>query len=456
MLIDGATPLFYSSSTNNTMENVFIRGRINLNSSSINISHTSVQVPSMPSISATNSTIFLNNVNITGSANLHLTSNSYLFGTSVSSSFCLSPLLVNHSQLILENSDFSWNIGSQKGAGIFASDSQLNLTRVKFFMNQLNGADASGSAIYSQLSSVFLDSCLFLNNSAEAGGGATYSNNDIIFQCINCTYTSNSSPAGSGGGAFVSGSNALFQNSIFSLNKAHTGGAMRCSNNSLTLNNCNITNNKAFGTGGGLSTGDGINTTIIDSLFAFNNASAGGGIHHSSFTSTNSPIFINSSVIENNRAEATSGGGMLIFGQNINIQATILYSRISNNRAISNGAGAYVESTEIILKNITCTSNIATTGGGGFYFGQLCSVDMESSIISNNSALIRGGGVQIFQSIKSNFISSKFLYNYASVGGGLDCMSIPDASLRVEDCEFILNTAITTGGGIAIWQLGGI
>ena len=200
--------------------------------------------------------------------------------------------------------------------------------------NLVNSASNSfGGAIYSpyyaySVSYVYLDNCVFINNTGEYGG-AIYMYGGYL-DITNSLFLNNY--AYNYGGAIaceynsqVSISKSRFVNSK-SLNDA--GGVIYLKSSKLTAENINVTNSSAtFG-----SVVTALSSTVyLDKLYAFNNTATyeGGAIYqmYGSFTLRNSNLINNS---------ASNGGALFID----NTTSIILYQNNFINNSASNCGGA--------------------------------------------------------------------------------------------------------------------
>lgn len=167
----------------------------------------------------------------------------------------------NERRVIYQNDHFSsaaysvWdgftiqNGSAGSGGGLYiCSNSQF--INCKFINNYSNGA---GGAIYSVTASSnntksLIENCVFENNSS-AMGGAIFDMMSI--KLLNCKFINNT--AITKGGAYYTFMNKepLIMNCIFAGNEANEGGAIYNKGN-MTMINCNIINNKALNSKGGL------------------------------------------------------------------------------------------------------------------------------------------------------------------------------------------------------------
>jgi hypothetical protein len=155
-------------------------------------------------------------------------------------------------------------------------------------------------------------------------------------------------------GAKISGNN----NS--SSSTSGSGGAIRISGGTVTMNSGSINGNTAN--------------------------YSGGGIYISSGT-----FIMNGGVISGNTA-TNSGGGIIISGGTV----TIHDGTISGNTATNSGGGIDVSSGTFIINGGKISDNKAVTWhGGGIIVGNSVTVTMYGGIISGNTAQVNGGGIYV-------------------------------------------------------------
>ena len=262
--------------------------------------------------------------------------------------------------VVINMSVFHGNVGEDGGA-IFLSTGVLSIHWSEF---AYNNASNDAGVIYTYTTSVNIKWCRFIFNAALHNGGAMRLHNVLDSVIIH------------------------IEESIFSNNKADTGGAIFMRESTLNVNNSNFTENYA-GTGVIYVSESHVNlfgnVTMIsntgslflfssklvvaknDAIIALSNFSPnftmtiyreGGAI-----TSFQSEIYIYGICsIFNNTAER--GGGILAAESKILCGKLLL----ANNIALNSGGGAYLYQSELNLKNhstITLVGNIAAEKGGG-------------------------------------------------------------------------------------------
>ena len=300
-------------------------------------------------------------------------------------------VLEGHSTFNMYGGLFKNNNSYLCGGAVYAKDfSNVNLLGGAFIGNETN---QDGGAVYLfTASNGFVDGTVFLNNSSIYDGGAIYLEAvDTFLQVDSGTFKHNKSKTSGGGaiGVFTQGT-MLMNNADISENEAVYGGGIWIRKAYCTINNANITNNKASESGGGIQA-QGIdipfqtNCLVLNNAYIANNeAPLGGGI----YIGGTSKVNLRKGIIENNKA--TNGGGVYVGTLGYGIIEEI---EIKNNEALEDGGGLYcLRGSKTFLYNPTITENIANNAGGIF-------VDDDFSItsgnISNNKATSGVGGVYI-------------------------------------------------------------
>jgi CSLREA domain-containing protein len=233
-----------------------------------------------------------------------------------------------------------------------------------------------GSAVRGIRSNVTVDQVTFQNNSSIAEGALA-----VAFSTIEVT------------------------NSRFNGNTATTGGGINLLFPGISnITNTVFTNNIVTGSGGAFAfIGNGINSVRINSSIVENNsAQAGGGIYHCEIPGTggsinvNDSIYITDTLISNNTA-SNNGGGIQSCGGHLQL----LRSLVENNSAVNNGGGiglydeiqnilAVPYTSNIELLNSTMYGNSSQVGGAAsLVLGQTTTPLPQMRVFINNSTIAR-------------------------------------------------------------------
>ena len=229
------------------------------------------------------------------------------------------------------------------------------------------------------------------------------------------------------------------------ISQSSEGGGVY-SNRKIIVKECNISNNSAYGWGGGFYSKEMakvINSTIsynngggfyaygaievINSTISYNKE---GGFYEACFTETcldDTVKVINSKITNNSSA----------VGFYSHINTKIIDSTISHNHNSSGNGGGIYSFGKIDIENSTISYNSSPKSGGGFYSEGLATI--TDSNISNNIASHYGGG---FYSIETTMINSTISNNNGDVGGGGFCTG----KARLTNL-IISNNSTRNGGG---------
>ncbi len=328
------------------------------------------------------------------------------------------------------------------GAGIFCSNSSLEIRDNVIRGNDADGDQGRGGGVYCFKSSATILSNLITENTADtlfgSGGGICCDNCSPTISTNTITENLAGDALGAGGGIYCRDSSPTIDNNVLSRNEAGWGGAIACaSTGSPTITNNTVSNNYGNCGGGMLCSGDA-SPLITDNDITLNAAEYGGGIG----CYAGLPTIEYNTISEN---EATVGAGIYCAEEGAQ---TIQYNTISSNAATEHGGGiACTQSSPTILNN-DIVSNSAVEHGGGIHCLHSSSPTITDNVIQANEAEF-GGGVLCYGSsptITDNIIQA----NEAVSGGGIACYSF--SSPIVEGNTITLNICDHDGGGIVCFH----
>jgi len=237
---------------------------------------------------------------------------------------------------------------------------------------------------------------------------------DASFNVATITLINNTNPNGNGGGIKNAGTLSVQASLIVANNKAKNGGGIYNEGTSFHITKCEIYNNIATEKGGGIYNA-GSNPVDInngDANVHNNFAVDGGGVYNAGtltggFPITNNIAYGNGGGIYNGaRGTLTlSSGGASVYNNTANGDGGGIFNQgsitalnsASYNTALGNGGGVY--NTGTYLATSGTISNNQAQNGGGIYndvSGKLGDVAQSSpfaSTISYNEATVNGGGV---------------------------------------------------------------
>ena len=376
-------------------------------------------------------------------------------------------LHTNNSRITISESMFS-NCSAYNYGGVIASFGSTILIQESVFHH--NKVDAHGGVIYAikqnQGGYIRITESDFVNNSAEYGGvllseGTSVSFIDCrriesnragmggvmltvdVYQTIisGCVLYNNTAELAGGALMFSSDPIVNISHSQLIGNSADEGGAVFVEDQSnLSINNCNFDSNRATEIGGAISVQIMCHFVIATSLIRNNSAQYGAGI----FFGDKSSVTINNIIVTQN--SATKQGTLFL------VESIVTFTNIS----VSDNAGSlFFFYSNVAFRDTTVidsgTSNKLelTTMEGGAVTAFLSIVDLEDLIMLRYNSASKGGAIHAISSklyIRGNILVSN---NSALVSGGgiylyqseLDCLG--QSSL-----ELLGNKAMDRGGGI--------
>ncbi|MBE6498099.1 MAG: DUF11 domain-containing protein, partial [Methanobrevibacter sp.] len=344
------------------------------------------------------------------------------------------------------------------------------VTNVEIINNQ---AGLMGGGIYvvsdgAQFTNITAD-----NNQAERGGGAfvngtnvtilnsEFNNNKAIFNA------SNPNSTGLGGALDIAGNNCYINNTHSNNNTAYRGGSTFIRGDNTVIDNCNLDNNTATLRGGGLNIA-GDNCTVNNVSVSNNKAGTMGGGLYIMSNGTN----ITGIIADNNTAQR--GGSAFVNGTNVIVKN----GELNNNKAIYNGTdntglggGFDIVGDNILVDNVHSNNNTAYRGGSTFIRGS--NVTVQNCNLDNNTAEIRGGALNIGGGDNCKVINVSVSNNRASEEGGavyvvgdhafFDNVNstnntamyggssyVAGNNVTVQNCDLDGNNATTAGGGLYV------
>lgn len=373
------------------------------------------------------------------------------------------------------------NEATRYGGGIQSSyDLSIYDSVIKDNFVSNTGSDGNGGGIHVSASTT-ISNTVFENNSVHIDGGAIYSGGSSC-KIISGELKGNSAGR-NGGGIYLSSSNSTvtIQGGTMSGNTASSGAGMYVAAGTVTMSGGSFSGNTSTGAGGGLYIGSG-NLNMNGGGFSSNEAGThGGGAYVAGGTVTMSAgefngnhtvngngggIFISKgifkmtggSILDNEArmVSATSGkGGGLYVSSNSNLLVTIAAGTISGNSAQSHGGGIGTEMSNSnvasLLIGATCPDSSLSLDSDGLPTN--VTVSAAGPVISNNTAILEGGGICMHGTSKiymyKGGITSNGVTGANGVGGGIN-MADAGSFFYLYDGAVTSNTVTTDGGGIRI------
>lgn len=343
------------------------------------------------------------------------------------------------------------------GGGLFINSGSVVLIDCVLVGNATNGF---GGAI-SSFGSIDMTRCVLQGNYASKSGGAVACESDpnASLSLTDCTIYNNTAQQ-DGAGLFIGWAEkqdqVIIRNSTFTHNRCgRDGGAIARGQGSprhgetmgLLLTNSTIYHNICGRNGGGISF-DNMNTADIlnieNTVISSNTSNEiGGGIY---FRSTYSVLNIRSCDVCFNAAVDGSAimninGCVSITGSNLTHNTS--YAQIDSSAVVNAESGVLDIASTVISNNQRVEGQSRTDSCRGIRNDGILSVDF--SFISNNKALVEGGGLLNTSQLDADLRHALISTNYASKGAGVG----NTGSLVVDGAVIAANVAISDGGGIA-------
>ncbi len=159
------------------------------------------------------------------------------------------------------------------------------------------------------------------------------------------------------------------------------GGAIHCYASSPTITNCTITNNAAYGGGGGVYCTQESNPTIGNCTITGNTADDGGGV----YCRESSPTITNCTISGNT---ADGGGGIFCWESSPTIANCVICDNVADV-----GAGVCCYDSTLTITNCTIAGNTASKFGGGIFCWDSSPTITNCTITGNTASKFGGGGV---------------------------------------------------------------
>lgn len=278
----------------------------------------------------------------------------------------------------------------------------------------------------------------FTLNSAHSGG-AIYNNTDGVLNVSNSVFTNNSTHAANGGAIYNKNDSisATVTDSTFTGNTANTFGGGIFNAGTLNLTDSTLSGNHSIHNGGGIYNLDS-NPTLTNVIFNANNHSDnnGGGMYNNN----SSPTLTNVTFSANS---ADNGGGMYNNSSNPILTNVTFNGNSAFDAAPSNGGGLYNNNSSPTITDGTFFDNYAENDGGGIYNNN-SNPTLTKVTFASNGADNNGGG--IYNHSGNTIITGSALFdNAAGDGGGIYNNS---SILEITNSTLSDNTAAFIGGGI--------
>ena len=263
------------------------------------------------------------------------------------------------------------SVSGDRGTVVSVRGGTLSVTDGSEIVDGYSGVYARDAAV------VIIDSSAIRDG--RSGGGIRVSGGSLTIQ-NNSIVHNNTRDGSDGGGVFANNATVIVDNSKISGNAATGGGGdaygggIGMSGGSLQVRNgSSITGNNTNGRGGGISAVSGAIVTI-----------------------DNSSVTGNSSYDNYTPSRYSDGGGIYIDGGTLDIlnSSTIGGGPLSSeaNRTNGRGGGVFASGAVVTVNNSTVSGNNAENGGGIAVESGSLNV-IHGAVVNGNSAAFQGGGI---------------------------------------------------------------
>ena len=232
----------------------------------------------------------------------------------------------------INNTDFDDNTGTRDGGALWFNDSAgtVTITNSTFTSNQTT--DEDGGAIYSNQTTLNINTSTFDDNTANRDGGALYStdgNSNVTI--TDSTFSSNQTTVQDGGGIFFNNGTLTINRATINANSAaRDGGGLWLKDAIATLTNVTISGNTAPGDEGGGIRGEKGTVRLDNATLTGNSAGSGGGIFVES-----DPVILFNTIVANSASGGNCSGLITSLGTNLD----------SANTCALTGPGDLINST---------------------------------------------------------------------------------------------------------------
>ncbi len=312
--------------------------------------------------------------------------------------------------------------------------------------------NACGAGMFNVNTSPTLANCVFEGNHATGWGGGVLldgSSGSGASVIDNCVFRDNS--AKWGGALSVIGHLVTVTNTLFADNfSTYCGGAVDVASGEVYLENCELLENVAAHTGGGVVMHDNTRLTMVDCIVTGNRSmQSSGGVYGQA-----AEIHIEGCVLTENDADWSGGAVGVAHNTYLNVDDSV----ISNNTSGYRAGGISVWFSDAAISGVTFDNNSAQIGGA--VFAETGEVTLVNSVFTGNTAVFEGdtwetyeegaGGAVYSAGSTTRLVNSTLVGNTADVAGdGLYSTPFEDLESGIEyteDDTRIVNSIIYGNG----------
>ena len=231
-----------------------------------------------------------------------------------------------------------------------------------------------------------------------------------------------------------------------------TGGAIHTYGN-VTVNNVDITGNRASAHGGAIAAfgNYGATVTLNNTNVTNNTAQYGGGIYSANKKGT-CTININNSSVSGNTATQEGGGIFAVdelYGSD-GCAVSLNGVALNGNKALNgNGGAMYLFGDDVTLTDTTMTGNTASENGGAIVAAN-SKIQLNGNIgITGNKAGSEGGGVKLYggDTLQAGNDSSVVIRGNSATVAGDDIYAAEGDTLNLRDNTWLVDTEESRAAG---------
>ena len=369
--------------------------------------------------------------------------------------------------LTVRNTTLNGNTSIRAGGAIednSAAGNTLTLTNVSMADNTTGGSPGNGGGLHiTGPGNSMITDCNVIGNRAEAEGGGLWNGTGVMTvsgSMINSNTTVGMGANQGGAGIFNAGGtvniNGGTVNGNMTSGMSTSGGGILNDMGILSVTNTELSGNSSIRAGGAIEDNSAAGNTLTLTNVTMNNNTTssapgnGGGLH---ITGPGNST-ITDCTVTNNSAAAEGGGlwngagEMTVSGCSVNGNTTVGDGADQGGAGIFNAGGTLIVMGGTINDNMT--SGTSTSGGG--ILNDLGILTVTNTMISGNSSIRAGGGIEDNSAAGNTLTLTNVTLNENNTasspgnGGGLHITGPGDS--MINGCTVSENTASAEGAGL--------
>ena len=283
-----------------------------------------------------------------------------------------------------------------------------------------------------------------------------------------CSFTNNRAEGTCGGFRIFQGTNMVFENNEFMRNVGESGGGLFYTGNispvdlnSMRISNCTFTTNQTTdGRGGGFRSIGG--SFLLENSNFLGNVAAGGNSGGAiSATGENKVVEIDNCLFGTNAANW--GASIAIFDDMT--ESVVKNCSFLSNMADSRSGGVYAGfKASVTIDSCEFRSNTASSGGAISSQNDSTTIIVRNSFFTRNEASGNGGAIATNNATNIDIFNARFTDNLGTFGGAVAFNAgnagtnprLDTSGFLVRNSSFINNTATEQGGAININDISGL